>query len=139
MIRMAGTAALGLILNACPFGAGEEPDGYARVTGQVLLRDGSPYPGRIHILCWEPPHESLSFFRDGDLDERGQYFVLVEAPAYSQPPQGEPFEFLCRAQSGPRGAPFAARYMTVPFGRTRVEAPTTRIDLREGEMEPPPH
>jgi hypothetical protein len=138
MIRMAGVAALGLILNTCPFTPAEEPDGYARVTGQVVRSDGSPYAGRIHLLCWEPPVESLSFFRDGDVDERGQYFVLVEAPAYSRPPQGEPFEFLCRAQSGPRGGPFAARYLTVPFARTRIDAPTTRIDLREGEMETPP-
>jgi hypothetical protein len=138
MIRTASVAALGLILNTCPFTPAEEPDGYARVTGQVLRSDGSPYPGRIHLLCWSPPDESPLFFREGDLDERGRYNLLLESPLGSRPMQAEPFEFLCRAQSGPRGAAFAVRYVTVPFARTRADAPTTRIDLREGEMEPPP-
>lgn len=138
MIRMAGAAALGLILNTCPFAADEKPDGYARVTGQVVRSDGSPYAGRIHLLCWRPPDETPSFFRDGDLDERGRYNLLLESPLGSRPMAGEAFEFLCRAQSGPRGAAFAVRYVTVPFAPTRADVPTTRIDLREGEMEPPP-
>lgn len=138
MIRMAGVSALGLILNACPFGAEPGPAGYARVTGQVVRSDGSPYQGRVHLLCWRPAYETESFFGDDGVDAQGRYEVILRAPPYSQGMAGEPFEFLCRAQSGPRGGPFAVRYVTVPFSRTRAEAPTTRIDLREGEMQPPP-
>ena len=138
MIRMAGAAALGLMMNACPFGVSERPDGYARVVGQVVMNDGSAYVGRVSFLCsttWQP---QSSLFGDDRADPRGSYAVLLEAPFASRPMQGEPFEFLCRVMAGPRGGPFAIRYVTVPFSPDRRTAQTVRIDLREGEMEPEP-
>lgn len=139
MIRMTGLAALGLILNACPFGTSEKPDGFARVTGQVTMRDGSTYSGRVHVLCEEPPPQNQFTFSGADgADPGGSYAILISAPYLSRYAQGEVFQFLCRAQAGTQSGPFAVRYVIVPFSRERATAPTTRIDLVEGEMEPHP-
>jgi hypothetical protein len=138
MIRMSGVAVLGLVLNTCPFTPAEEPDGYATVIGRVALRDGSPFTGGVHVSCWNPPETELSFYNGDQLDWRGTFELTLRAPPYSRRGDDEPFEFLCKVQSGPRGAAFAVRYVTVPFSADRAGRPITRVDLREGEIEPGP-
>ncbi|HEX8319429.1 hypothetical protein [Longimicrobium sp.] len=134
MIRMAGLSALGLILNACPFGAPEEPDGYATVTGQVQVRTGPNYNGRVSVMCFSAGHPEPSFGNSARVDAQANYRVELEAPFLSRGGQGEAFQFVCKAQAGPGGGPFASRQATVPFSETRANRPETRIDLRQGEM-----
>jgi hypothetical protein len=138
MIRMAGVSALGLVLNACPFGAPEKPDGYARVTGHVQVRTGPNYAGRVWVECWSAGHPEPSFGNGVRVDAQANYSIDLEAPFLSRGRQGEAFQFVCRAQAGPAGAPFAIRYATVPFSERRTDRAETRIDLREGEMHGPP-
>jgi hypothetical protein len=134
MIRMAGLSALGLILNACPFGAPEQPDGYARVTGHVQVRTGPNYNGRVTVTCFRADYPEASFGNGARVDAQANYSIDLEAPYLSRRRQGGAFEFVCRAQAGPSGAPFASRQATVPFSEKRADRPETRIDLREGEM-----
>jgi hypothetical protein len=72
------------------------------------------------------------------VDAQGNHSLDLHAPYLSRRLQGGPFEFVCRAQAGPGGEPFAERYATVPFSESRANRPSTRIDLREGEMRAPP-
>jgi hypothetical protein len=138
MIRIAGIAALGLAFNACPVGSThEEPDGYANITGSVVLRDGSPYSGPGHAVCWRPPDEQLAFSMNFRV-ERGSYEAVLEAPFGSMSMQGLPPEFLCRVQAAPSRVLIARRYASVPFSRVRADRLTTRIDLRAGEIEEEP-
>lgn len=138
MIRMAGLSALGLILNACPFGAPEKPDGYATMTGHVQVRTGPNYSGRVWVECFSAGHPEPSFGNGARVDAQGDYSIDLEAPYLSRRRQGDAFEFVCRAQAGPGSVPFAIRYATVPFSESRANRPSTRIDLREGEVQAPP-
>ena len=138
MIRMAGVSALGLILNACPFGAPEPPDGYARVTGHVQVRTGPNYTGRVSVSCFSADHPEPSFGNSARVDAQARYSIDLEAPYGSLRRQSQPSSFVCRAQAGAGGGPFAVRYATVPFSEKRADRPTTSIDLLEGEMQGPP-
>ena len=60
------------------------------------------------------------------------------APFGSRTPQGEPFEFLCRVQASPGRTLIARRYATVPFSRDHSDFPTTRVELRAGQIEEEP-
>ncbi|HEX2080933.1 MAG TPA: hypothetical protein VHG08_24735 [Longimicrobium sp.] len=138
MIRIAGISALGLALNTCPFASEREaPDGYAHVTGSVVMQDGSPFSGQGHALCWRAPHPEPSFNRHVRVED-GTYATVLEAPLGSRPQPGEPFEFLCRVQAMNNRALVARRYVSVPFSRDHSDFPSTRIDLRAGEIEPEP-
>jgi hypothetical protein len=134
MIRMAGVSALGLILNACPFGAPEKPDGYARVTGHVQVRTGPNYTGRVWVQCWSADHPEPSFGTGTRVDAQANYRIELEAPYGSFRRQGAVYQFECRAYAGPGGAPFASRHATIPFSETRADRPTTTIDLLENQM-----
>jgi hypothetical protein len=138
MIRMAGFSALGLVLNACPFGAPEKPDGYATVTGHVQVRTGPNYAGRVSVMCFHADHPEPSFGNSARVDAQAKYSIVLEAPYLSRRRQGGAFEFVCRAQAGPGSGPFAVRYATVPFSESRASRPSTRIDLREGDVQGPP-
>jgi hypothetical protein len=138
MIRMAGLSALGLILNACPFGAPERPDGYATVAGHVQVRTGPDYTGRVRVACWSRDYPEPVFGNSTRVDAQANYSIVLEAPYLSRRRQGGAFEFVCRAQAGPGGEPIAARNATVPFGESRSKRPSTRIDLLEGQVESPP-
>jgi hypothetical protein len=144
MIRKAGLAALGLILNTCPFTPPEPPAGYAAVTGRVLSADGTAYSGQVGISCSEPDRPSPSFgtlnLRRTDSD--GDYSAILEASTYSWNPRQGAFEFLCTVRAipmEPRGAePVAVRYVTIPFAEKRADRPNTRVDLRVGVFETHP-
>jgi hypothetical protein len=134
MIRKAGVSALGLILNACPFGAPEKPDGYATVTGHVQVLTGPNYTGRVWVQCFSADHPEPSFGKGTRVDAQANYRIELEAPYGSFRRQGAAFQFECKAQAGPGSGPFASRQATIPFSETRANRPETRIDLRQGEM-----
>ena len=134
MIRMASLSALGLILNACPFGAPEKPGGYATVTGHVQVRTGPNYSGRVWVECWSADHPEPEFGRGARVDAQARYRIELEAPYGSFRRKGAAFQFECRAQAGSGGAPFASRQATVPFSESRAGRPEARIDLLEAEM-----
>ncbi|HEY0023158.1 MAG TPA: hypothetical protein VGB24_09610 [Longimicrobium sp.] len=134
MIRMAGVSALGLVLNACPFGSAEKPDGYATVTGHVQVRTGPNYTGRVWVQCFSAHDPEPWFGRGARVDAQANYRIELEAPYGSFRLEGAPFQVVCKAHAGPGGAPYAIRQATVPFSETRANRPQTRIDLREGEM-----
>ncbi|HEY7766926.1 hypothetical protein [Longimicrobium sp.] len=134
MIRTAGLSALGLVLNACPFGAPEKPDGYATVTGHVQVLTGPNYAGRVWVQCFRADHSEPSFGNSARVDAQANYRIELEAPYGSFRRQVAALQFECKAQAGPAGGPFAIRQATVPFSETRANRPETRIDLRQGEM-----
>ena len=66
------------------------------------------------------------------------YSTVVEAPLGSRPQPGEPYALLCRAQASLDRELVARRFVTVPFSRARGDRPTTRVELRAGEIQADP-
>jgi hypothetical protein len=138
MLRILGAMTLSVVLSTCPFG-GETPDGFARVEGRVLQADGTGYRGDGRIVCGHPNDgEPNGFGHSISIDRHGQYHTALDAPSpYGrglETPQGF-FELPCRITVTGGSALVALRYVPVRFSRARSERPTTRVDLRSGELE----
>jgi hypothetical protein len=127
--------ALGLVLNACPFGS-EPVAGYARIEGTVRMADGSAYRGSVFVFCGEGG-------QDTGTNAHGRYAVeytvrsITAGERLPGATEGE-FRQICRVSAPGNRPPFARRYETVTFTRARGDRVTTEIDLVEGEVETEP-
>lgn len=131
--------ALGLALNACPFGTEEDVHGaYAVIEGTVKMRDGTPAAAAVFVACG---HDAVAEYPNRRYrtatDAQGRYQVEVEGMPYGSPPVEGAFTTPCRV-TAPGLPPLASSRATVRFHFDRNLAETTRVDLVEGEIDTAP-
>jgi hypothetical protein len=139
MLMKIAPVALGLALNACPFGTEEDVHGaYAVIEGTVTMRDGTPAAAAVLVACGQKALAEYPDRRDRTTtDGQGRYHIVVEGMPYDSPPANGAFTSPCRV-TAPGLPPLASSRATVRFHFDRSLAETTRVDLVEGELDTAP-